>query len=120
VSTKSERAEPKAKRKRASKRAVRVWAWSLGALSFLSPLAFLGASPKAEAANPAGSASATTTAAAQPPKRPVVIVVTRRIIKRAAPKPVYTSSSSSGGGGTTYVSAPVSAPAATSCGTHAC
>jgi hypothetical protein len=118
MTSKAEHRADKPKRKRASKRAVRVWAWSLGALSFLSPLAYLGASPKAEAANPAGSAS-TTTAVPQSPKRPVVVVVTRRIIKRAAPKPVYTSSSS-GGGGTTYVSAPVSAPAATSCGTHAC
>ena len=116
MSSDAEHQKGKPKRKRASKRAVRVWAWSMGALSFLSPLAFLGASPKAEAAN---HASVSTQAApAQPAKRPVVIVVTRRIIKRAAPKPAYTSAS--GGGGTTYVPAPVSAPAATSCGTHAC
>ena len=102
-----------------SKTAVRIWAWALGVLSFLSPLALLGLYPKPAQAD--GSA-ASVQAAAVKPKRPVIIVVTKKIIQRD-PRPAVTytpsySSSGGGGGGVTYVQAPAPAPAAVSCGSH--
>ena len=97
----------------ASKLAVRIWAWALGALSFLAPLGLLGLSPKPAQAQ---GGSTPAQAKATKPKRPVIIIVTRKIIQDA-PKPSVTSS---GGGGVNYVYAPSSAPAAVSCGTHPC
>ena len=101
-----------------SRTAVRIWAWALGALSFLSPLALLGLYPKPAQAD--GSA-ASVQAAAVRPKRPVIIVVTKKIIQRD-PRPAVTYtpsySSSGGGSGVTYVQAPAPAPAAVSCGSH--
>lgn len=96
-----------AKHKRAGKVAVRVWAWTLGALSFLSPMALLGLSPR-----PAQAQGTAVAPSPVKPKRPVIIIVTRKIIKQA-PRP---SVSSSGGGGVNYVYAPTAAPAAVSCG----
>lgn len=99
-----------AKPKRASRRLVRVWAWTAGALSFLSPFALLGLWPK-----PAYSAAAAPTSTTARPRRPVVVVVTKRI--------VYTqsaSSSVSSSGPVHYVFAPSAPSVATSCGTHAC
>ena len=98
----------------ASKLAVRIWAWALGALSFLAPLALLGLYPKPAQAD--GGATVAQAQAAKP-KRPVVIIVTRKKIIQDAPKPSVTSS---GGGGVSYVYAPTAAPAAVSCGTHPC
>jgi len=109
----------------ASKLTVRIWAWALGALSFLAPLALLGLSPKPVLAE--GGATPAQSRAAKP-KRPVIIIVTKKIIHDPAPAPVV----SSGGGGVSYVYAPSSggssaptstasapaAPAAVSCGSH--
>jgi hypothetical protein len=99
--------------RRASRGLVRVWAWTLGGLTFLSPLALFGLAPKpAEGAAPASS----TTAAARP-RRPVVVVVTKKIIyTRSASSSVSTS----GSGPIHYVYAPAAAPVATTCGTHPC
>lgn len=110
----AEHAAAQPKRKRASRRLVRAWAWILGVLSFLSPLALLGLSPKPASAA-ASSAAATTTAR---PKRPVVIVVTKRIVYTKSP----TSSVSTTGSGPTitYVPAPSTSSAATTCATPPC
>ncbi len=106
-----------AKPKRASRGLVRFWAWTLGAISFLSPFALLGLSPKpAEGATPQPSQrSATKTAA----RRPVVVVVTKKIIYTESASS-SSSVSSSGGGPVQYVQAPAAPPAAVSCGTHPC
>jgi len=83
--------EPRERRSRLSKRALRVWAWIAGGLAFLSPWVALGLSPK-----PAGP---TATA---PKARQVIIVrkITRRIIVQdaASPPPIRRVTSSSGGG----------------------
>jgi hypothetical protein len=105
------------KRTRLSCTVVRVWAWIAGAMSFVAPFGLLGLSPR-----PAGGATAapTSATAAMPGHqgRPVVIVLTKRIVyTKAASSSVTTSSSGSIG----YNYAPVApAPAATTCGTHAC
>jgi len=98
--------------KRASRRLVRVWAWALGGLSFLSPLALFGVFPK-----PAQAAATSSTAAIAPSPRPVVVVITKKIIYA---KSASSSISSSGAGPVNYVSAPAAAPVATTCGTHPC
>ncbi len=60
-----------------SKRAIRTWAWTAGAISFLSPWALLGLSPKPASATPVAPA---------PPQQPKVIIhVIRRVIYTAAP-----------------------------------
>ncbi len=99
--------EPRARRTRLSRRALRVWAWVAGGLAFFSPWAALGLSPK-----PAAQAAQT------PKDRPVIIVrrITRRVIvqdvaKPAAPQIRYVSSGSSGGA----VAAP---PTTTTSGSH--
>lgn len=105
------------RRTRVSRNVVRVWAWIAGAMSFLAPFGLLGLSPRPAERAKAGPPSAT---AARPAhhRRPVVVIVTKRIVyTKAASSSVTTSSS--GSIGHTY--APVaSAPAATTCGTHAC
>jgi hypothetical protein len=93
------------KPKRASRGLVRVWAWTLGGLSFLSPLALFGVFPK-----PAQATIA-------PSRRPVVVVITKKIIYT---KSASSSVSSSGTGPVNYVVAPAAAPVATTCGTHPC
>jgi hypothetical protein len=107
-----------ARTKRASRTAIRVWAWVAGVLSFLTPYGLLGLWPKpAEAA----SATTTTTAMKQKPRRPVVIVVTKKIVYTKSPTTSVTSS-----GPVHYVYAPstsgtaTSAATATTCGTHPC
>ncbi len=83
--------EPRERRSRLSKRALRVWAWIAGGLAFLSPWVALGLSPK--------PAAQTGTA---PKARQVVIVrkITRRVIVQggAKPAPIRHVTSSSGGG----------------------
>ena len=102
-----------AKPKRASRGMVRFWAWTVGAMSFLSPFALLGLSPK-----PAQGAPATPSrTAAQTRRRPVVVVVTKRIVYT---KSASSSVSPSGAGPVQYVQAPAAPPVAVSCGTHAC
>jgi hypothetical protein len=102
----------RSKRGRASRGQVRAWAWTLGALSFLSPWALLGLSPR-----PAQTATAAWTQATTPQHRPVVVIVTKKIVltqQQAAPTVV-----SGGGSAPSYVySAP--APVAVSCGSHPC
>jgi len=85
---------------------VRVWAWALGTLAFLSPWALLGLSPKP-------AAQAIDPAPPQPPQQPAPVV--HRVVKRVvihqapprhlAPKVTYVSGGSgstgtSGGGST--------------------
>lgn len=101
--------------KRASRRAVRTWAWTAGALSFLSPWALLGLSPKPATAAGA-SVTAATTAPARP-RRPVVVVVTKRIVITDSPT---SSVSTSGSGPVQYVYAPAAPATASTCGSHAC
>jgi hypothetical protein len=106
-----------AKRARVSRTVVRVWAWIAGVMSFVAPFGLLGLSPKpAEGATTA--ATATTAAGTGRPRRPVVVVITKRVVyTKAASSSVATSSSGSIG----YTYAPAApAPAATTCGTHAC
>jgi hypothetical protein len=98
--------------KRASRGIVRAWAWTLGGLSFLSPLALFGVFPK-----PAQAAATSSTAAIAPSRRPVVVVVTKKIIYT---KSASSSVSSSGAGPVNYVVAPAAAPVTTTCGTHPC
>jgi hypothetical protein len=99
--------------KRASRGLVRVWAWTLGGLSFLSPLALFGVFPK-----PAQAAAATSsTSAIARSSRPVVVVITKKIIYT---KSASSSVTSSGVGPVNYVVAPAAAPVATTCGTHPC
>ncbi|MGH2595598.1 MAG: hypothetical protein ACRDH7_06520 [Actinomycetota bacterium] len=98
--------------KRASRRLVRVWAWALGGLSFLSPLALFGVFPK-----PAQAAATSSTAAVAQSHRPVVVVITKKIIYT---KSASSSISSIGAGPVNYVYAPAAAPVATTCGTHPC
>jgi len=98
----------RAPRRRASKRALRTWAWITGGLAFLAPVAALGASPKP----PADVAQGTT-------ERPVVVIrkITKRIVVHEQPadapvRYVYApSSGSSAPGSTTAVAAPAPAPA---------
>lgn len=98
---------PKRRAKRASRGAVRVWAWTLGALSFLSPFGLFGAFPK-----PAQSQSTGTSTAASPQQRRVIVIVTRKIVYSAAP--------AARSGPVTYVPAPSAPAVATTCGTAPC
>jgi hypothetical protein len=101
-----------AKPRRASRGLVRLWAWTLGGLSFLSPLALFGVFPK-----PAQAVAATSsTAAAARPRRPVVVVITKKIIYTKS----ASSSVSTSGGPVNYVYAPAAAPVAATCGTPPC
>jgi hypothetical protein len=83
--------EPRGRRSRLSKRALRFWAWIAGGVAFLTPWVALGASP--EPAVQPGTA---------PNARKVVIVrkITRRVIVQpgATPAPIRQVTSSSGGG----------------------
>ncbi len=97
--------------KRASRGLVRVWAWTLGGLSFLSPLALFGLMPK-----PAQGAASSTAVVGQP-RRPVVVVITKKIIYT---KSASSSVSTSGAGPINYVYAPAAPPVAATCGTHPC
>jgi hypothetical protein len=100
------------KGKRASRRRVRAWAWMVGSLSFLAPLAAFGLSPK-----PAqGQTIATPGVTRSRPHRPVVLVITKKIVYQRAAAPSTTTS----GGGVNYVYAPTSPAVAVSCGTHPC
>ncbi len=101
--------------KRASRRSVRIWAWTAGALSFLSPWALLGLSPKPATAGETPATTATTAPAR--PRRPVVVVVTKRIVITDSPT---SSVSTSGSGPIHYVYAPAAPATATTCGSHAC
>ena len=102
-----------AKPKRASRGLVRFWAWTVGALSFLSPFALFGVSPR-----PAQGAPATPSqTAASTRRRPVVVVVTKRIVYT---KSASSSVSPSGGAPVQYVQAPAAAPVAVSCSTPPC
>lgn len=104
---------PAVRTKRASRTAIRVWAWAAGVLSFLTPYGLLGLWPK-----PAEAAWATTTppAVASKQARPVVIVVTKKIVYTKSPTASVTSS-----GPVHYVYAPSTSTAtATTCGTHPC
>jgi len=99
--------------KRASRGLVRMWAWTLGGLSFLSPLALFGLMPKP--AQGAAAAPSVTTVAR--PRRPVVVVITKKIIYT---KSASSSVSTSGGGAVNYVYTPAAAPVATTCATPPC
>ena len=115
----SEAASASSARPIASRGYVRAWAWIIGAVSFLSPFALLGLSPRPAGAETASSTAKPLAVAAVKPKRPVIIIVTRKIIETQAAAP---SVSTSGGGvpSYSYTAAPVAAPVAVSCGTHPC
>jgi len=98
------------RKKRASKRTLRIFAWTAGALSFAASGTAIGLLPRPPAAS-----------AATKPKPRVIIV--HKTIKRivwqqaaapaaAAPKVKYVYVNGGGGGS--------AAPVATSCGSHAC
>ncbi len=102
------------RRTRVSRSRVRLWAWTAGALSFLSPWLLLAVSPKPAQGETQSSSAISPRSLA----RPVVVVVTKKIIYDSAP-----SSTSSGGTGPihyVYPSPASSAPVALSCGTHPC
>ena len=93
------------RRRRASKRELRAWAWVAGALAFVAPAAVFGAVPKPPQDN-----------VAQATERPDIVIrrITRRIVitRPTAPAPVrYVSAGSTSGS-----SAVSSTPAATSTG----
>ena len=103
----TERGPARPRRRRASKRLLRLMAWGAGALSFATPWVALNLAPRPQAE-------------AAPPQKPQVIVV-HKVIKRVVwqqvpvasqPKVRYVYVSGGGGG-----SAP-SAPAATTSGSH--
>jgi len=99
--------------KRASRALVRTWAWTAGALSFLSPFALFGHFPK-----PAqGSATTPTATAAVHPRRPLVVIVTKKIVYTQS---ATSSTSTSGSGPINYVYAPAAPAVATSCATPPC
>ena len=95
---------PVARRKRASRGALRAWTWVVGSLSFLLPTAVLAATPK-----PAVSA----VPAAPSPRAPEVIIhhVVRRVVVRSAPRVVTV-------GSPTVVTGAVAPPAASTGGSH--
>ena len=99
---------PEPRAKRASRGVVRVWAWSIGALSFLSPFALFGLFPK-----PAQSQSAAAIPTHQQHRR-VIVIVTKKIVWSAAP------ASRTSSGPITYVQAPSAPAVATTCGTAPC
>ena len=109
-------ARPPAKR-RASRGAVRAWAWVLGTFSFLAPWMILGLSPKPSAdAAPARAPKPST-----PPQRPVVMVITKKIIVTAPTAASVPTRTTSGSAPIHYVYAPApAAPVTVSCGTHPC
>jgi hypothetical protein len=103
--------EPRApRRKRASKRTLRILAWTAGALSFAASGTAIGLLPGPQPA-----------AAASKPQPQVIVV--HKTIKRivwqqaapvaGAPKVQYVYVNGGGGGGSTP-------PVATSCGSHPC
>jgi hypothetical protein len=107
---------PPAKR-RASRGAVRAWAWILGTFSFLAPWMILGLSPKP----PAAAAPTRAPKPSAPPQRPVVMVVTKKIIVTAPTAPSVPVRTTTGSAPINYVYAPApAAPVAVSCGTHPC
>ncbi len=106
---------PRAKPKRASRRAIRMWGWTAGVLSFLSPFVLFGLSPKPVQASTSGTQAGG--APTQRPHRPVVLVVTKKIIYTQAPT---TSVTTSGSGPITYVQAAAAPAVAATCGTHPC
>ena len=108
---------PPAKR-RASRGAVRAWAWMLGTFSFLAPWLILGLSPK-----PAADAAPTREPKVPtPPQRPVVMVITKKIIVTSPAAASVPTRTTSGSAPINYVyaPAPASAPVTVSCGTHPC
>ncbi len=108
---------PTAKR-RASRGAVRAWAWILGTCSFLAPWVIFGLSPKPAAdASPARAPKAPRT-----PQRPVVMVITKKVIVTAPAAASVPARTTSGSAPIHYVytPAPASAPVTVSCGTHPC
>ena len=103
-------APPPARRKRASKAQVRVFAWTASALSFLGALVSLTLSPKPAQGAPLPTSQKPTQT------RPVVIVITKKIVYAATAQPVASST-----GPVHYVYTPAAAPAvAVSCGTSPC
>ncbi len=107
---------PPAKR-RASRGAVRAWAWILGTFSFLAPWMLLGLSPKP----PADAAPAPTHKGSTPPQRPVVMVITKKIVVTAPTAASVPTRTTTGAAPIHYVYAPApAAPVAVSCGTHPC
>jgi hypothetical protein len=72
---------PGRRRKRASRGALRAWAWVAGGASFLLPTAILSVAPR-----PAASAVPATAS----PEAPVVIIhhVVRRVVVQSAPRVV--------------------------------
>ena len=102
-----------ARPKRASRGLVRTWAWTAGALSFLSPFALFGRFPK-----PAQGAATTPSAiSVAQPHRPVVVIVTKKIVYAQS---ATSSTSTSGSGPINYVYAPAAPAVATSCATPPC
>ena len=97
---------------RASRGVVRVWAWSLGALSFLSPFALFGLFPKPTQSQ--GTGAAATADPQQHEQRRVIVIVTKKIVYSAAP------ASRTSSGPITYVQAPSAPAVATTCGTAPC
>lgn len=90
---------------------MRTWAWTAGALSFLSPFALFGLFPKPAHAGPS---TATATKRGRP-HRPVVVVVTKKIVYTHAAQ-----SSTSSSAPINYVYAPAAPAVATSCATPPC
>lgn len=95
-------------RRRASKRALRAWAWTAGGLAFVAPFTALGASPTP----PSDQAQASRE------RRPVLVVrkITRVVVVRERPaeapvQVVYAPSGSSSSASTGTVAAPASNPA---------
>jgi hypothetical protein len=64
-----------AKKRRLSKRVIRVWAWAAGVASFAAPWVVLGASPRPEVAS----------TAALPTQQVIIRKVIRHVQARAAP-----------------------------------
>jgi hypothetical protein len=95
--------------KRASRRALRAWAWVAGTVSFLTPTAILATAPR-----PAASAGPRATS----PRAPVVIIhhVVRRVVVRAPTRVVTVGGSSQAPTVVTGAGGPP--PAASTGGSH--
>jgi hypothetical protein len=96
--------------KRASRRALRAWAWLAGAVSFLTPTAILATAPR-----PAASAVPVATS----PRAPEVIIhhVIRRVVVRAPTRVVTVGGSSQAPTVVSGAAAPAP-PAASTGGSH--
>ena len=95
---------------RASRRLVRLYAWTAGTLSFLSPLALLGLSPKPATAESAGGLQPARASVRRP-----ILVITKKIVYTRSPSSSVSSQAPVG-----VVTAPSAPPTAVSCGTHPC